>query len=442
MKLRFVLVRYLANLQFAIILLLTIASFSILGSIIEQDQPIDFYKNAYSQPWFGIFTSKIILQFGLDHIFKTWWFISLLIIFGASLLCCTLLQQLPILKNAQKFKLYKTKRNFTKLPFNTKTIPVTNGSLVVALKNKNYQIFQGSRGVYAHKGIIGRVSPIIVHFSMVLILLGTILASTSGFVAQEFIPKTEVFHIQNILNNNVNSFVPQISGRVNDFWITYTEDQSIKQFYTDLSILDKNGKELKRETIYVNHPLRYRGLTFYQTDWTIVGTRYRLKNSQTYQVPILKPTKNIWLSWLPKLEANEKVTDKQPGYTILSTTLRGINSIYDETGKLIGEGEINESLPFNPNIEFCDYITATGLQIKSDPGIPVIYLGFFFLLISIISSYISYSQVWLTRKNNKILLGGITNRSKIQFEFEMLNLILQFQKNFKNADGETRTLTR
>ena len=106
------------------------------------------------------------------------------------------------------------------------------------------------------------------------------------------------------------------------------------------------------------------------------------------------------------------------------------------------EGEINESLPFNPNIEFCDYITATGLQIKSDPGIPVIYLGFFFLLISIISSYISYSQVWLTRKNNKILLGGITNRSKIQFEFEMLNLILQFQKNFKNADGETRTLTR
>lgn len=122
--------------------------------------------------------------------------------------------------------------------------------------------------------------------------------------------------------------------------------------------------------------------------------------------------------------------------------MRGINSIYDETGKLVGEGEINESLPFNPNIEFCDYITATGLQIKSDPGIPVIYLGFFFLLISIISSYISYSQVWLTRKNNKILLGGITNRSKIQFEFEMLNLILQFQKNFKNADGETRTLTR
>ena len=442
MKLRYILVRYLANLQFAIILLLTIASFSILGSIIEQDQSLDFYANAYSKPWLGIFTSKVILQFGLDHIFKTWWFISLLILFGTSLLCCTFLQQLPILKSAQRLKLYKNQRNFKKLPFNTKTIPVTNGSLVIALKDKKYQIFQGAQGVYAHKGIIGRIAPIIVHFSMVLILIGTILASTSGFVAQEFIPKTEVFHIQNILNNNINSNVPKISGRVNDFWITYTEDQSIKQFYTDLSIIDSNGKELKRETIYVNHPLRYQALTFYQTDWAIIGTRYRLPNLETYQIPIIKPTKNIWLSWLPKQSFDDSLDESQSGYTILNTTLRGINSIYDQNGKLIGEGELNENLPLNSNIQFCDYLTTTGIQIKSDPGIPLIYIGFFFLLISIIASYISYSQIWLTRKNNKILLGGTTNRSKIQFEFEMLNLILQFQKNLKIADGETRTLTR
>ena len=279
MKLRYILVKYLANLHFAIILLLTIASFSILGSIIEQDQTREFYQNTYSRPWFGIFTDKLILQFGLDHIFKTWWFISLLILFGTSLLCCTFLQQFPILQSAQKFKLYKTKRNFSKLPFSTQTKPVTNGSLLISLKNKNYQIFQGSKGIYAHKGIIGRISPIIVHFSMVMVLLGTILASTSGFVAQEFIPKTEIFHVQNILNNNINSRVPQISGRVNDFWITYTEEQNIKQFYTDLSLIDVDGKELKRETIYVNHPMRYKGLTFYQTDWDIVGARYQLSNS-------------------------------------------------------------------------------------------------------------------------------------------------------------------
>ena len=62
MKLQFLLVRYLANLQFAVALLLTIASFSVIGSIIEQDQTQEFYRNAYSQPWFGIFNDTLILQ--------------------------------------------------------------------------------------------------------------------------------------------------------------------------------------------------------------------------------------------------------------------------------------------------------------------------------------------------------------------------------------------
>jgi cytochrome c biogenesis protein len=423
MKIQYLLVKYLANLQFAIALLLTIAGFSVIGSIIEQDQTLEFYKNAYSQPWFGIFSYTLIIKLGLDHIFRTWWFISLLILFGTSLTCCTFLQQLPILKNARKFKFYKATQNYKRLPFNTKTDVTTNGSLITALKSKDYQIFQGFESVYAHKGIIGRISPIIVHFSMVLILLGTILASTSGFVAQEFIPETEVFYVQNILNNNINSYVPQVSGRVNDFWITYTDNQSIKQFYTDLSILDKNGKEVKRETIYVNHPLRYAGLTFYQTDWAIVGLRAKFNNTQPYQIPILKSTKNIWLSWLPR-----ELSEQPNGYTLLNTTLRGTSAIYDQRGTLLGEGEINEPLPNNPDIQLCDYITATGIQIKSDPGIPVIYVGFLLLLVSIVSSYLSYSQIWFTQRGKETILGGLTNRSKIKFEFEMLNLMLQLQK--------------
>jgi hypothetical protein len=36
---------------------------------------------------------------------------------------------------------------------------------------------------------------------MILVLLGTIIGSLFGFKAQEIVPKTESFHIQNILNN-------------------------------------------------------------------------------------------------------------------------------------------------------------------------------------------------------------------------------------------------
>lgn len=41
----------------------------------------------------------------------------------------------------------------------------------------------------------------------------------------------------------------------------------VSQFHTDLSLLDLNGKEVMRKTISVNDPLRYGGITIYQTDW-------------------------------------------------------------------------------------------------------------------------------------------------------------------------------
>jgi len=42
-------------------------------------------------------------------------------------------------------------------------------------------------------------------------------------------------------------------------WIDYTPTGGIDQFYSDMSVLDKLGQEVKRKTIYVNEPLRYRG---------------------------------------------------------------------------------------------------------------------------------------------------------------------------------------
>lgn len=438
MKIKSILVRSLANLQFAIFLLLTIAGLSTIGSVIEQNQSAEFYQKNYEANSGNWITYKVILQLGLDHIFTTWWFVSLLVIFGTSLICCTFLQQVPIVRAARQFKFYNSENNFNSLPFKTQTNLVSNGSLVNALENSNYQSLQNHTGFYSNKGIAGRISPIIVHFSMIVVLCGTLVASFAGFVAQEFVPETEVFHVQNVISTKQNNFVPQIAARVNDFWIVYKEDQSISQFYTDLSILDNQGKELKRETIYVNHPLKYGGLTFYQTDWDILGLRVQLEsNQQPYQIPVLKPTKNIWLSWIPSSPTNNLLED---GYTLVNSNSRGFSSIYNQFGQIVGESEINEPFSVSAELLFCDFISATGIQIKSDPGLAIIYAGFFLLMISIVTSYISYSQVWLTKFKDRIFIGGFTNRAKMQFEFEILNFGLQFQKLKNIAQSASRII--
>lgn len=43
----------------------------------------------------------------------------------------------------------------------------------------------------------------------------------------------------------------------------------VSQFHSDLSLIDLNGKEIMRKTISVNDPLRYGGITIYQTDWSL-----------------------------------------------------------------------------------------------------------------------------------------------------------------------------
>ena len=70
-----------------------------------------------------------------------------------------------------------------------------------------------------------------------------------------------------------------------------------------------------------------------------------------------------------------------------------------------------------------DIISSTGLQIKIDPGIPLIYTGFLFLMVSTLISYITYSQIWIVQNKKEIFIGGNTTRATFDFEIEFFKLI-------------------
>lgn len=412
----------IADLRFAIFILLIIAAFSVIGTVIEQDQSIEAYKLNYplTNRVFGFLSWDIILQFGLDHIYKTWWFISLILLFGISLLTCTLLQQFPSLKIARRCQFFRTTQQFCRLNISTNLDHLSFSQLLFKIKENKYSIFQQKNIIYCYKGLIGRIAPIIVHFSMILILIGAVIGSVSGFKAQEIVPKTETFHIQNILNNGQFTFIPKVSIRINDFWITYTKQTTIKQFYSNLSILNVDGNEIEQKTIFVNSPAKYNGIDYYQTDWNIIGLRIKNKDFSVFQYPLINLPNNqekIWLTWVSK---NQQLTD---GFTLLIDNLQGYCSVYTKVGKFIGNLELNESLKLENPIVLEDILSSTGLQIKADPGILLIYLGFLFLMISTLISYITYSQIWIVQERNKIFIGGNTTRATFDFEVEFLKLI-------------------
>jgi cytochrome c biogenesis protein len=414
--------RLLADLRFAMFILLLFIFCSIIGTIIEQDQPLEFYKINYplTTPIFGFLSWYQIIQFGLDHVYKTWWFLTLILLFGCSLVLCSFLQQLPAIKIARRCQFFRTTSPFFRLKVSTILSRFSFNKILARIKSERYSVFQQKNMIYCYKGLIGRIAPIIVHFSMILILLGTIIGSLFGFKAQEIVPKTENFHIQNILSTGPSTVIPKVAGRVNDFWITYTKTKTISQFYSDISILNQHGKEIKRKTISVNYPLVFNRVYYYQTDWNLLGVRIQNSIKQITEYPLINIFGNqekIWLTWI----TNIKFTPE--GILVLISNLEGYCSIYTGEGQFLGNIELNETLQLTEPLTLLEIISSTGLQIKSDPGIPIIYLGFFFLMLSTLISYITYSQIWIVQKNQQIFIGGNTNRAIFDFELEFLKFI-------------------
>ncbi len=146
--------RTLADLRFSIFILLWISCCSILGTIIEQDQSIETYKINYplSNPIFGFLSWDLILKLGLDHVYKTWWFLGLIFLFGCSLTLCSFLQQLPSLKIARRCQFFRTTNPFYRLKISTILNKFSWNKILARIKDEDYSIFHQKNMIYCYKG--------------------------------------------------------------------------------------------------------------------------------------------------------------------------------------------------------------------------------------------------------------------------------------------------
>ena len=167
------------------------------------------------------------------------------------------------------------------------------------------------------------------------------------------------------------------------------------------------------------------------TDWGIAGIRLGLKKNQTeqvqtnFQLPVLKtndPSQKIWVSSLINPESKLK------GIIIVIKNNRGQLMLFNLQGEFLKMINLGETFKMeNERIfNFLDTISSTGIQIKSDPGIELIYFGFLFLIISSFISYLSFSEFWILTVPQEILVGAKTNRSKVLLNLEFLRIKQSF----------------
>nr|UAD85094.1 Cytochrome c biogenesis protein [Crassiphycus crassissimus] len=419
----------LSTLSLSISLLLIIATISIVGTVIEQNQNISYYQINYpinNQLLHYIINWKTIISLGIDHIYSNPCFILILILFFCSLLTCTFSNQLPSLRNARKWKFLQQTRHINNKAYFAKLDKISMCNMIYSLHHNNYYIFHKKNSLYGYKGLAGRIAPIFVHFSIILTLMGSLISLLGGFTAQEMIPEGEIFHIKNITQSGFNSKIPDnLTGRIKDFDIKYNKDKSIQQFLSNVIIYNNQGKNIKQKYIFVNSPLIFKGITFYQTDWKISSIRLKIGNSKIIQQPIVKHKINNQILWSCEIPINTKTH-----IILILTGLKDQISLYDTSNNLLISTNLDEKIVINnTTLQIFEIMTNTGLQVKTDPGIFITYTGFFVLMTSIAISYVSYSQIWATGVMQNIEIAGFTNRATLIFEEDLINVQEMYTKH-------------
>ena len=408
-------IRWLADMRVAIFIVSILVILSIIGSVVDQGESIPVpLTSSFDESILP--KDTIIKSFQSYPIFSSFIFRGFAFLFGVSLLACTYLQQLPSYDICRGVNFFKRSSIPFKPDLDSNLSSQHLRSLIKKLFETNYSLFQKRNWFYAYQGLAGRFGPIIVHFSIICILIGSLVSALFGFNVQELVPKGEIVYLQNLPSPATLDYLPLFPIRINDFWITYQQTGITHQFYSNISILSEFGAEKNWLTLSVNHPLNFNNYQWYQTDWDIVGFTASYDKS-FYQIPFteitLNQTKN-WVSWLP-FPNEERI--------LLLQDLTGKLFASNKQKKLQDILEFGLPLSSAINLALLDVISCTGLQIRFDPGTAIIYLGFGLLIISAFISYSSYSRLWIITQSSKIKIIGVTNRSKQGFLLQILKLI-------------------
>ena len=412
---------WLSSLKIAILLLLLIAISCAIGTIIPQQEADQFYYDNFNKnPFLGIINGNILLLLELNHIYTSFWFLILLIWLAVSLTVCSFRRQLPILKSALDWIDYKSPRQIAKLSI-SQTIPTSNTSkslkeITINLNNQGWKVKETDGRIAARKGAVGRVGPIFIHLGMILLMVGATYGSLNGQTIEKFLAPGRSI---DLVDKNKEK---GLTIELQKFQIERDPQGRAEQYKSIVNVIEPNGNNQSKE-ISVNYPLRYKGLTLYQADWSLAAITIEIDNSPKLQIPIEPISElgeQVWGTIIP--------TNKDGKNQILLTVNSELGpvNIYDNDGILLTKLSINkEEKVKGALIKLINIIPSSGLLLKHDPGVPLVYSSFAIILIGGSLSIISTKKIWVLYEKEKslIYIGGLSNRNLSGLSKELPKLI-------------------
>lgn len=439
------------SLKLTIFVLITLAVVSIFGTVIEQNLPVETYLSAYGPKW-----TRVILTVRINDMYHTWWFMSLLALLALNIIVCTFERFPPKWRSLLNHKPSNGRfdpKLIDKCAHNhTVNVNADSGSardrVLSALKKKRFSyVTSGEKGdfyVYAWKGRLGRLGSDVTHISLLLILLGAIVGSFAGF--KDF----KAVNVGETMSVPYHDF----KLRLDKFWIEYYESGQIRQYNSLVTVLD-GGKEAMQKQIWVNEPLSYKGVRFFQSSY---GAAWNKVADATITLVDRKSGKPLSEPFTVKWEETKKIPGtgfavKLVGYTADFAYDEKTNTVYSKSAEPenpavnleIYDAEKVVSTPWifakypgifpalpnsDKDLYFTNYkgIMYSGISLNQDPGTNIVWAGAIVMGIGfILAFFVFHRRLWIhikdTGKSSEVKIGGIINKNSLVFERELGDIV-------------------
>lgn len=454
------------SVQLAIVLLSLLAAATMAGVLIPQEGIVDILqiKRDYGENY------RLFKAMGLFSVYSSYWFVALEVLFFFNLLFGSFQWLKPAFIAATRVSFHSAgyiQGNPERLVLNSpESIEATTGRATAWLRKNRYKVHQapadpdtpGTKMLYGTKGNFFRFGAVVVHTGILLMLVASVYGVFFGFKAQKLAVPGETFALQDsqMFRTNIDpalwlGSVPDWKVRVNDFRIEYyPEGQApentavVKQYFADLSVIDKSGKETKREVISVNHPLEVGDTFLYQASFNPTGKLFMEVDGkpQTLDTNTEFMNRPVSLSELPNGKALlvfPFFVQQDPDVTRNNVVVFLRDSkgfVGAQPGKMppnlrLREGE--EGTLSGVHFKYVKPEFATGLQIKKGPEVPWMYLSYIIIIVGTIMCIFTQRQVWVAVTEGK---EGEPTRFALMFKTKKAKL--SFMKELQRMQTDLR----
>ncbi len=302
---------------------------SIIGTVLQQNQVASAYIDQFGPFWFELFD-----KFAIWHVYNSWWFLLIMAFLVVSTSICLIRNTPKMVRDMRSFREYvrgSSLRAFHhRVEAESSQTPAQSVQKVSAwLQSQGYKLKTRQDGrsvmVAAKKGAANRLGYIFAHAAIVVIAVGGLLDSelpvrmqvwfggktpiTENMLISEvppsgWLPAGNPSYRSNMLlpegSRSASGIVAVDDGvlvqpipfsiKLNKFDVSYYSTGMPSSFKSFVEVTDPETGETFESLIEVNEPLRYKGVTVYQSSLDDGGSHLKL-TAYPLEGPASKPLK-------------------------------------------------------------------------------------------------------------------------------------------------------